>query len=80
MSLFDQLGQHGSPVQQQINPRQMQQEMGQIKAHPADYLKGRGFNVPASMTDPRQITQYLIQTGQVGAPRVQQIMSMLGRK
>lgn len=80
MSLFDQLGQRGSPAQQQMDPRQMQQEMGQIKAHPADYLKGRGFNVPGNMTDPRQITQYLIQTGQVGAPRVQQLMSMLGRK
>lgn len=79
MSLFDQLGQREGP-QQQMDPRQMRQELGQIKAHPADYLKGRGFNIPAQMTDPRQIAQYLIQTGQVGAPRVQQIMSMLGRK
>ena len=78
MSLFDQLGQR--PAQQQPGPQQMQQEIGQIKAHPSDYLKSRGYNVPEQMTDARQITQYLLQTGQIGTPRLQQVMSMLGRR
>lgn len=81
MGLFDQLGQQ--PQQgRQMDPRQMQQamqqEIGQIKAHPGTYLKKYGYNIPDSMTDAKQITQYLLQTGQIGTPRLQQVMSMLG--
>ena len=79
MGLFDQLGQ-----QKQMDPRQMQQQMqqevGQIKAHPGTYLKNKGYNIPDGMTDAKQITQYLLQTGQIGTPRLQQVMSMLGRR
>lgn len=75
MGLFDQLGQ-----QKQMDPRQMQQEVGQIKAHPGTYLKGKGYNIPDGMTDAKQITQYLLQTGQIGTQRLQQVMSMLGRR
>lgn len=80
MSLFDQLGQQ--PTQgQQMDPRQMQQhmrqEIGQIKAHPGTYLKGKGYNIPDGMTDAKEITQYLLKTGQVGAPRLRQVVSML---
>jgi len=81
MGLFDQLGMQ--PQQgQQMDPRQMQQQMqqevGQIKAHPGSYLKGKGYNIPDGMTDAKQITQYLLQTGQIGTLRLQQIVSMLG--
>lgn len=80
MGLFDQLGQQ----RQQMDPRQMQQQMqqevGQIKAHPCTYLKNKGYNIPDGMTDAKQITQYLLQTGQIGTPRLQQVMSMLGRR
>lgn len=81
MGLFDQLGMQ--PQQsRQMDPRQMQQQMqqevGQIKAHPGTYLKGKGYNIPDGMTDAKQITQYLLQTGQIGTPRLQQVMSMLG--
>lgn len=77
MGLFDQLGQQ--PQQgRQMDPRQMQQEIGQIKAHPGSYLKQYGYNIPDGMTDAKQITQYLLQTGQIGTPRLQQVMSMLG--
>ena len=31
------------------------------------------------MTDPKQITQHLLQTGQVGGNRLQQVMRMIGR-
>lgn len=79
MGLFDQLGRQ---PQQQMDPRQMQQQMqqevGQIKAHPGAYLKQHGFNIPDGMTDAKQITQYLLQTGQIGTPRLQQVVSMLG--
>ena len=76
MGLFDKLGgQQG----QQMTPDMMRQEIGSIKANPGQYLSGRGFNIPDGMTDPKQITQHLLQTGQVGGNRLQQVMRMLGR-
>lgn len=87
MGIFDSLGSQGrsrasQQQPQQMNPQQMQQamrqEIGKISAHPSDYLKEKGFNVPAEMTDARQITQYLLQTGQIGNQRLQQVMQMIG--
>lgn len=75
MSFFDSLGKQ--PSQQQAPD--MRQEIGNIKANPGSYLKGKGFNIPSGMTDPKQITQYLLQSGQVGGGRLQQVMRMLGR-
>ena len=77
MSIFERLGQRGQP--QQMDQRAMQAELGSIKADPGKYLKGHGFSIPAGMTDPKQITQHLLRTGQVGSPRLQQVMRMLGR-
>ena len=87
MGVFDSLSKQtpsrasqGHP--QQMDPRQMQQavqhEIGQIKAHPGAYLKKAGFTIPDGMTDAGQITQYLIQSGQIGNGRYQQVMRMLG--
>ena len=76
MGLFDRLG--GQQAQQQITPDMMRQEIGSIKANPGQYLSGRGFNIPDGMTDPKQITQHLLQTGQVGGNRLQQVMRMIG--
>ena len=74
MSFFDSLGKQ--PAQQQAPD--MRKEIGNIKANPGSYLKGKGFNIPAGMSDPKQITQYLLQSGQVGGGRLQQVMRMLG--
>ena len=77
MGLFDKLSQ---PAQgQQMTPDMMRQEIGSIKANPGSYLSQHGFNIPDGMTDPKQITQHLLQTGQVGGGRLQQVMRMLGR-
>lgn len=87
MGIFDSLGKQApsrapQTQAQQMDPRQMQQamqqEIGQIKAHPGDYLKQKGFTVPDGMTDAGQITQYLLQSGQIGGGRYQQVMRMLG--
>lgn len=78
MSLFDRIAQQ--PQEQQgITPEMMRNEMGRIRADPAAYLQQRGYNIPQGMTDPKQITQYLLQSGQVGGGRLQQVMRMLGR-
>ena len=75
MSFFDNLG---AQRQQQTTP-DMRNEIGNIKANPGSYLKAKGFNIPTGMNDPKQITQYLLQSGQVGGGRLQQVMRMLGR-
>ena len=72
MGIFDSLGGQQQP---QMN---MQQELGNIKSNPGPYLKRLGFNIPDGMTDAKQITQYLLQTGQVGVNRLQQVMRMIG--
>ena len=87
MGIFDSLGKQGASrapqtQAQQMDPRQMQQamrnEIGQIKAHPGDYLKKAGYTIPDGMTDAGQITQYLLRSGQIGGGRYQQVMRMLG--
>ena len=79
MGLFDKLGnkQHGE--QQQITPEMMRHEIGVIKANTGSYLSQRGFNIPNGMTDAKEITQYLLRTGQVGVDRLQQIMKLFNR-
>lgn len=82
MGLFDRLGGNGRSAQPQghpVTPQEMRTEMGRIQQNPASYLKQRGFSIPAGMSDPKQITQHLLQTGQVGNPRLQMVMKMLGR-
>ena len=73
MSMFESLGKQNHPTQ-----ADMQKEIGSIKNNPGSYLKGKGFNIPSDMSDPKQITQYLLQTGQVGGGRLQQVMRMIG--
>lgn len=74
MSLFDQLS--NSP-QLSNNPMQMLQ---QIRQNPAAVLQRAGLNVPEGMTNPQQIIQHLMQSGQVTQGRYQQAMQMLRRR
>ena len=78
MSIFEKLHQQGQQ-QKQISQEDMRTEIGRIQADPGSYLQQRGFTIPQGMTDPRQITQHLLQSGQVGQGRLQQVMKMLGR-
>ena len=78
MSVFEKLHQQGQQ-QKQISQDDMRTEIGRIQADPGAYLQQRGFTIPQGMTDPRQITQHLLQSGQVGQGRLQQVMRMLGR-
>lgn len=78
MSIFEKLHQQGQQ-QKQISQDDMRTEIGRIQADPGAYLQQRGFTIPQGMTDPRQITQHLLQSGQVGQGRLQQVMRMLGR-
>lgn len=84
MGLFDNLNGNGGAVQgtqqKQITPDMMRQEVSSIQQNPAAYLSKRGFTIPQGMTDPRQITVHLLQSGQIGGEKVQQIFRMLGRR
>ena len=79
MSIFEKLHQQGQQQPRQISQEEMRTEIGRIQADPGAYLQQRGFTIPKGMTDPRQITQHLLQSGQVGQGRLQQVMRMLGR-
>lgn len=72
MSIFDALG-----GQAQMNPMQM---MSQLRSNPAAVLKSRGLNVPDGMSDPQQIVQHLISSGQVSNNALQAAMQMMGRR
>ena len=72
MSIFDALG-----GQAPMNPMQM---MAQLRSNPAAVLKQRGLNVPDGMSDPQQIVQHLISSGQVSNNALQAAMQMIGRR
>ena len=80
MSILDRIGQKPPEQPRQISQEEMRTEIGRIQADPGAYLKQRGFTIPGGMTDPKQITQHLLQSGQVGNGRLQQVMRMLGRR
>lgn len=49
--------------------------VNQIKTNPVSVLSQR-FSVPQDLTDPNQIIQHLINTGQVSQAQVNRAMSM----
>lgn len=69
MSILNQLGQQ--------NPMQMMQ---QLRQDPVGMLQRAGLNVPAGMTDPQQIINHLMQSGQVSQQRYQQALQMMRRR
>ena len=81
MGLFDRLGGRPAPETQgqQISEGEMRQEIGRISSNPQGYLQNLGYNIPQGMTDPKQITRYLLQSGQVGGQRLQQVMRLFHR-
>ena len=69
-----------------MTPQQMaqmrQQAVADLKNDPHGIIKKSGLTVPDDMTDPLQMADYLIGSGQVVGPRAQmarQIMARMGR-
>lgn len=77
MSLFDSLGNRNQQTQSSQN--KAQQAMSQLQEDPAGVLGKIGLNIPAGMTDPQQMVQHLMQTGQVPQGRFAQVMQMYGQ-
>lgn len=61
---------------QQMNPAQMVQ---QLKSDPVGFMKSRGINIPngVDITNPQSIINGLMQSGQIGNGRYQQVMQMI---
>lgn len=77
MSIFQQLGQ---TPQQGGNPMQM---LSQLRSNPVGMLKQAGYNIPDGMTNPQQIVNHLLNSGQVNNGRLnmaQQMAQQFGRR
>lgn len=65
MSLFDKL-QGNRP------------DLQQIQRDPIGMAKNAGYNIPQNLAgNPQAMVQHLIQTGQIGGPKLQQAMQMI---
>ena len=65
-----------SPIFQQYQQKpDFMSMLNQLKQNPAAMLASR-YNVPQGMTDPNEILQYLLSTGQVSQDQVNKIMQM----
>ena len=65
-----------SPIFQQYQQKpDFMSMLAQLKQNPAAMLASR-YNIPQGMTDPNEILQYLLSTGQVSQGQVNQIMQM----
>ena len=74
MSIFDNIGRPNAP---NVLPN-AQSALQQIMRDPAGVLKQRGLSIPTGMTNPQQIINHLVQSGQVPQNRLTQAMQMLG--
>ena len=75
MSIFDSLQQNA-----QMRAGNPMQALQQIKSNPSAVLRQRGLNVPDGMTNPQQIVQHLLNSGQITNSKLQMAMQMLGRR
>lgn len=65
-----------SPIFQQFQQKpDFMSMLNQLKQNPAAMLASR-YNIPQGMTDPNEILQYLLSTGQVSQDQVNRIMQM----
>jgi len=73
MSLFDRMS--GAAVQPVP-----QMNMQDIQRDPIGMAKQAGYNIPQNLAgNPQAMVQHLIQSGQVGGPKLQQAMQMIQR-
>lgn len=65
-----------SPLYQQLQPQNNFISMlNQFKQNPMSMLS-RKYNIPQDMTDPNQILQYLLNSGQVSQEQINRVMKM----
>lgn len=83
MGIFDSLG-RGQAVRGQgiqNGPRNPIQMLQMLKRNPIGIVHQAGFTIPNGMTDARQITKYLLDSGQVGQNQISAIQNAVsGRR
>ena len=72
MGFFQNLGRQ----EQRPTARDPMQMMKDLKARPSGFMKEAGYNVPESMSDPQQIVNHLMQTGQLPQNRLTRAMQI----
>lgn len=60
-------------------PMNPMQAVTQIRQNPAAFLQQAGLSIPQGMTDPQQMVQHLLQSGQVNNQQIQAAQQMLGQ-
>lgn len=76
MSLFNQLGNNKPTENQNTNP---QAALNQLRSDPRSFLQRAGLSIPENLTDPQQIINHLLSSGQVPQARYSQALQMLRR-
>ena len=70
-----------NPLMCGMGAMNVMQMLGQLKQNQMALLKQAGFNVPDEIVNnPQAAVMHLVQTGQVGGGRLQQIMRMMGMR
>ena len=89
--LFDSLSGQGSanpcpnqkdaPIAPNAPQMTMQDAMARLRQNPGQMIRQAGFEVPDEIAgNPQAAVMHLVQTGQVGGGRLQQIMRMMGMR
>lgn len=61
---------------QMPSQNEIMQAVAQLKANTAAILGGRFSNLPQNLSDPNQIIQHLLNTGQIKQSQVNQLMGL----
>lgn len=57
-------------------PNNFQNALSRLKANPAQLLSNAGYNIPSGLSDPRQILNHLVQSGQINQQRLAQVQQI----
>lgn len=64
------------PNMPRVNPMQMLQ---QLRANPLQFLRQAGYNVPDNLSNPNDIIQHLMNSGQISQQRYEQARQMVAQ-
>lgn len=59
-----------------MNPMQIMSMLPQLRANPVGFLKQYGFNVPENASNPNDIIQHLMNSGQINQSQYDQARQM----
>lgn len=83
MSIFDRIGQRDDIRSGVQDPRQameqMQRAVADLQRDPRGMIRNAGIDIPEGMTNPREIANYLMQSGNIPSQRLQMAQNMMAR-